>query len=161
MERSNKRAWLAGPGDLKEAEVDDVPSPGKSVKVRGLPAAYSLDAVTDATETRVDGRGNTTVAVNRSRLEILQFTHGVIDPEFTEEEARQIAEKFGPAWRKVVDKIDELSALDKEAIDEANRRFPGSPGDPSGEDLGDGAGAGNGGPDVPARAGAGAGDAGG
>ena len=41
MSRSSKEAWLTGPGDLAEADVEDVPSPGQSVRVRALSAKYS------------------------------------------------------------------------------------------------------------------------
>ena len=57
-------------------------------------------------------------------MEILQFAHGVVDPQFSEDEARQIAEQFGPAFRKVIAKIDELSGVDKEAIEQTDLRFP-------------------------------------
>ena len=36
MQRSSKDSWLGGPGDLAEAEVEDVPVAGESVKVRAL-----------------------------------------------------------------------------------------------------------------------------
>ena len=159
MERSNKSAWLEGPGDLKEADVEDVPVKGKSVRVRGLPAAYSNQASSEATELKTVGRDQI-VTVNTSRLEILQFAHGVIEPQFSEQEAQQIAERFGPAFKKVIAKIDELSGVDKEALAEATARFPGSGEGEAGSDLGHANGAGDGGPAVPSRAGTGAEDAG-
>lgn len=124
LARSTKDAWLNGPGDLREADVEDVPVEGESVRVRGLPAAYSNQATSEALELITGPRGEQTAHVNTEKLEVLQFAHGVIDPVFTVDEARLVAQKFGPAFRKVIAKIDELSGVDKEAIDKANATFP-------------------------------------
>ena len=126
MARSNKDSWLNGPGDLREADVEDVPVAGESVRVRGLPAAYSNQATSEALELITGPRGEQTAHVNTEKLEVLQFAHGVIDPQFTVDEARLVAQRFGPAFRKVIAKIDELSGVDKEAIDRANQTFPAS-----------------------------------
>jgi hypothetical protein len=155
--RSTKDAWLKGPGDLREADVEDVPVEGSSVRVRGLPAAYSNQAQSEALELRTGSRGEQSATVNTSRLEILQFAHGVIDPTFSVEEAEQVAQSYGPAFKKVIAKIDELSGVDKEAIADANARFPAGGTGESGSDLGAANGTGDGGPDIPARTGAGAG----
>lgn len=155
MGRSNKSAWLEGPGDLKEADVEDVPVAGQSVRVRGLPAAYSNQASSEALELKTIGRDQI-ATVNTARLEVLQFAHGVIDPTFTVEEAQQVAERFGPAFKKVIAKIDELSGVDKEAISEANARFPSGGSDEARADVGHGNGSGDGGPDLSVRAGTGA-----
>lgn len=131
MDRSTKDAWLSGPGDLKEDEVADVPVKGQSVKVRGLPAAYSNQASSEALEMKTIG--DTQIAtVNTARLEVLQFAHGCIDPDFSEAEAQTIAERFGPAFKKVIAKIDELSGVDKEALEKAEARFQGGGEQPSG-----------------------------
>lgn len=155
MARSNKSAWLEGPGDLKEAEVEDVPVKGESVRVRGLPAAYSNQAQSEALELKTIG--NTQIAtVNTARLEVLQFAHGCLEPSFSPEESQQVSERFGPAFKKVIAEIDRLSGVDKEAIDNANARFP-SGGDGAaddGEEGPDEAPARSRGPVVSARAGA-------
>jgi hypothetical protein len=155
MTRS-KSAWLEGPGDLAEAVVEDVPVKGQSVKVRGLPAAYSNQASSEALELKQVGPAQI-ATVNTAKLEVLQFQHGVIDPEFTRDEAEQVSKRFGPAFKKVIAKIDELSGVDKEAIADANARFPAGGTGESGSDLGAANGTGDGGPDIPARTGAGAG----
>lgn len=155
MARSTKSSWLEGKGDLREADVEDVPVKGESVRVRGLPAAYSNQAQSEALEMKTIG--NTQVAtVNVERVEVLQFAHGVIEPEFSVEEAEEVAKKFGPAFKKVVAKIDELSGVDKESIEKAEARFPAGGSEQGGarEARDDAAAAGNGGPPVPARAGA-------
>ena len=124
LARSTRDSWLQGPGDLKEADVEDVPVPGESVRVRGLPAAYSNQATSEALELVTGRRGEQTAHVNTEKLEVLQFAHGCVDPTFTVDEARVIAQKYGPAFRKVVEKIDELSGVDKEAIERTNATFP-------------------------------------
>ena len=125
MARSTKEAWLQG-SDLREADVEDVPVKGQSVRVRGLPAAYSNQASSEALELISGPRGEQKATVNTARLEVIQFTQGVIEPQFSEEEARLVAEKYGPAFKKVIAKIDELSGVDKDAIDKAEARFPAS-----------------------------------
>lgn len=124
MDRSTMQDWLQGPGDLKEADVQDVPIEGKSVKVRGLPAAYSNQASSEALELKTDRNGEQLATVNTARLEVLQFAHGVVEPSVTVDQAEQIAQKYGPAFKKVIAKIDELSGVDKEAIENANATFP-------------------------------------
>lgn len=155
MSRSTKSSWLEGPGDLREADVEDVPVKGKSVRVRGLPAAYSNQAQSEALEMKTVG--NTQIAtVNTARLEVLQFAHGCVEPGFSVAEAQQIAERFGPAFKKVIAEIDRLSGVDKEAIEKAEARFPGSGAGSNGdgEAWPDEAPARRGGPAVPTRAGA-------
>ena len=138
MARSKKSAWLEGPSDLQEAVVEDVPMKGESVVVRGLPAAFSNQAQSEAVE--LISRGREQIAkVNTAKLEAIQFAHGVVEPQFTVDEAQQVAERFGPAFRKVIAKIDELSGVDKAAIEEAEVRFPSGGASESGSDVGDGA----------------------
>jgi hypothetical protein len=149
MSRSSKSAWLEGPGDLREADVEDVPVEGQSVRVRGLPAAYSNEASSESLEWRTWPNGEQTATVNTAKLEVLQFAHGCVEPTFTVEEATAVSRKFGPAFKKVVAKIDELSGIDKADIEAANKRFQG--GDGSSDAVSNGASAGSGGPsdDVP------------
>lgn len=123
MSGRKKDAWLSGPGDLQEATVEDVPVPGESVLVRGLPAAYSNQATSEALEMKQVGREQV-ATVNTAKLEVLQFHYGVIDPVFSLEEAEKVATRFGPAFKKVVGVIDDLSGMDKEAIERAEARFP-------------------------------------
>jgi hypothetical protein len=123
LERSTKQAWLEGPGDLREEDVEDVPVQGQSIRVRGLPAAYSNQATSEALELITGPRGEQTAHINTEKLEVLQFAHGCVDPTFTVDEARLVAQKFGPAFRKVIAKVDELSGVDKEAIEKTNATF--------------------------------------
>jgi len=151
MARSTKESWLHGPGDLKEADVEDVPVPGETVRVRGLAAKYSAEV---QSQLKLEQQGREQVArIDVASMERLQFVHGVIDPTFTEAEAAQIQEKFGPAFRKVVAKIDELSGIDKEAIEQVEQRFPDGGTPPARPDTGNGVASGDSRPNVPVRAG--------
>ena len=123
MARSSKQSWLEGPSDLREADVDDVPVKGESIRVRGLAAAFSNQATSEALELITDARGGQTAHVNTEKLEVIQFAHGCVDPSFTVDEARVVAQRFGPAFHKVIAKIDELSGVDKEAIEKTNATF--------------------------------------
>jgi hypothetical protein len=152
MARSTKESWLTGPGDLKEADVEDVPVPGESVRVRALSARWSAEV---QGQLKLTQEGRDQVAkIDVPAMELLQFQHGVIDPEFNADEARQVQTRFGPAFRKVIAKIDELSGIDKEAIEATEQRFPAGGAGEEGPDVGDGASNGSPGPDLHVRAGA-------
>ena len=151
MARSTKESWLNGPGDLQTEVVEDVPTPGQNVLVTGLAAAFSNRASSAALEMKQQGRDQI-ASVNTEKLEVIQFAQGCVEPKFTEAEAQQIAERYGPAFRKVVAAIDRLSGVDKEAITEANARFQGGGESPNGADVGAASAAGSGGPDLDVRA---------
>jgi hypothetical protein len=131
MARSTKDAWLGGTGDLREEEVEDVPVKGQTVLVRGLPARYSAEV---QSQMKVQTVGREQVArIDVAEMEVLQFAHGVVEPKFSVDDARVIAGKFGPAFRKVIDAIDRLSGVDKEAVEDAEVKFPaGGPGENGG-----------------------------
>lgn len=150
MERSTKDAWLQGPSDLKEADVENVPVPGKSVRVRALPARYAAD-LQGHIKLVTEGREQV-MKIDVAEMELLQFVHGVTDPVFSKDEARQIQERFGSSFRKTVEKIDELSGIDKEAIEAVEQRFPAVNGGKEGPDVGNGPTGRSAKPDVPVRA---------
>jgi hypothetical protein len=155
--RSTKESWLQGPGDLKEADVEDVPVAGESVRVRGLPAKFSAEI---QAQLKLVQQGREQVAkIDVESMERLQFTHGVIEPVFSEQEAALIQERYGPAFRKVIEKIDELSGMDKEAIEAAEKQFPAGGGGAGGPVVANGAAVGGAGPDLPVRVGVGTADA--
>lgn len=110
--------------DLKEAEVN-LPALGGSVLVQGLGAAFSNEAQSQALEMVTIGQTQT-AKVNTALLEEIQLCHGLKDPKLSREEARSFMEKNGPSVRLIIAKIDELSGVDKAAIEEANARFQGS-----------------------------------
>jgi hypothetical protein len=134
--RSTKDAWLTSQGDLTEADVEDVPVKGQSVRVRALSARYSAEV---QSQVKMVNEGRSQVAkIDVPTMEMLQFVHGVIEPQFTPDEARQVQEKFGPAFRKVIKVIDDLSGIDKEAIESTEQRFQDGAADAQGAALGNG-----------------------
>lgn len=130
---STKDAWLGG-GDLAEADVEDVPVKGQKVRVRALPARYSADM---QGQLKIETVGREQVArIDVAEMEILQFLHGVIEPKFSEEDVRVIFERYGSAVRRVIEKIDGLSGIDKEAIEKTEQRFPAGGAGEGGQDVG-------------------------
>jgi hypothetical protein len=146
-----KEALLSA-NDLEEREVD-LPSIGGSVRVRSLPAAYSNQALSTALETHLTPGGEQTARVNTAKLEELQILHGLIEPKLdTLDEVRVFAQQTGRAWKEVVRVIDEISGINREDIDRANTSFrAGGPAEEPKPADSNGAGAGDGGPDIPAR----------
>jgi hypothetical protein len=141
MPRLTKDALLKAT-DLQTKEVE-LPSIGGSVLVTGLSAAYSNQASSEALEMTTGARGEQTARVNTAKLEVIQAQHGLVEPKLDSyEEAEQFAKNCGPAFKKVIEAIDELSGLDKEAITEAQATFPSSGEKAGGDDVGDGAAAG-------------------
>ena len=125
MARSTKESWLAGPGDLAEEEVEDVPVKGESVKIRALSATAANGATSDAITT-TEVRGQQVMKVDSVKLDQLRFQAGVVEPDFTLDEVRIISAKYGPAFNKVIAKIVEISGLSNEAVQETEARFPSS-----------------------------------
>lgn len=114
---------LLGASDLAEREVE-LPSIGGSVRVRALPAAHSNRAISQALEMVTGRRGEQSARINQERLEILQAFHGLVEPKLSSElEAETFATNCGPAFKEVIRVIDELSGVDKEAIERAHALF--------------------------------------
>ena len=114
---------LLGASDLVEREVQ-LPSIGGSVRVRSLPAAYSNQATSEALELITGRRGEQTARVNTAKLEILQVLHGLVEPKLNSiEEAEVFAQRCGPAFMEVVRVIDEISGVNKEAIEKTTATF--------------------------------------
>ncbi len=154
MARSTKDAWLApDAGDLEESEVSDVPVKGESVKIRALSATAANGATSQAITTFED-RGQQKMKVDSVMLDILRFQAGVIEPQFSVEEAKIVSAKFGAAFNRVVNEIVRVSGLNPEAVAETDARFQGSGVGASGTN-GDGTPEGDPGPAVPVRTGPG------
>lgn len=142
------KATLLAATDLREEDVE-LPSLGFTVRVSGLPAAYSNQAQSEALELKTGPRGDQTATVNSEKLEAIQVLHGLVDPKLdTLEEVRTFALRCGPAFRTVIEKIDELSGIDKEAIEKAVATFPAGGETPGGDDVADAATDGRSGPDL-------------
>lgn len=148
MERSTKEAWLTGPGDLETREVPDVPGKGQSVTVQALAGNYSRQAISEAIEYKETPKGDRIATINTTRLDVLKFAYGCVEPTFSVPEAEIVSKKWGPAFDRVVDVINELSNLDEEALEAAEARFPSERAGQNGTDLGDAAPARSGRPNV-------------
>lgn len=158
MAIASKEALL-GASDLTEREVE-LPSVGLTVRVRSLAAAYANQAQADAYEMVTSPTGQGTLRVNTAKLEELQMLHGLIDPKLDNlDEVKVFATKCGSAWRKVIEAIDSISGIDKEAIESTNATFPVGVAEAEGDDGSNGAAPARSGSDLSVRAGVGVEDA--
>jgi hypothetical protein len=153
MGRLSKEELLSA-SDLVEREVQ-LPSIGGSVVVRSLPAAYSNEAASKALKMTEGARGEQVATVDTAQLEILQALHGLVEPSLNSEaEARIFATKCGRAFKEVIRVIDEISGVDKEAIETTEARFPVGVEGENGSAVGDAVASGSGGSNVHASPGA-------
>ena len=74
------KGTLLGASDLREQDLE-LPSIGATVRVRGLAAAFSNQAQSEALELVTDARGRQTATVNTDTLECLQVLHGLVEPK--------------------------------------------------------------------------------
>lgn len=122
MARLSKDALLKA-SDLRTKEIE-LETIGGSVVVQGLSAAYSNQASSEALEMKTTARGEQVASVNTAKLETIQVLHGLVDPKLENlEEAEKFMQNCGPAAKKIVEAIDELSGLDKEALETAQAKF--------------------------------------
>jgi hypothetical protein len=120
--------------DLVERDVE-LPALGGSVRVRSLPAAYSNQASSEALVMKTVGRDQI-ATVDTAKLEVLQALHGLVDPKLESvEEAEKFARQCGPSFKKVIETLDDISGVDKEALKNAEARFPGGGAGPNGSKL--------------------------
>ena len=123
MARLDKAAWGKSTLKTKEIEVEEL---GGTVLIRELPAGYSAE-IASHIQIVQDGREQR-AKVDTAKMERLQFAFGVIDddgePMFSEDEVKGLAEHHGRAFKTVINAIDELSGVDKEAIEKAEATFP-------------------------------------
>lgn len=122
MGRVSKDAVMKG-GDLTTKEVEW--TDGSTVLIRSLPATYSNRAESQALVMQQLG-DTQTASIDSERLEILKFAHGVVEPEFSEDEAAQVAAQYGPAFKRVIKAINEISGLEDADIKAAEARFQSS-----------------------------------
>jgi hypothetical protein len=114
---ASKAAWLKGPGDLIEFDLE-VPGVGGTVKVRSLTAGASNLIQTECMTMKGDE-----MKFDTTRREVMTFAAGVVEPSFTEQEANVIAHKWGPAFKLVVSVINEISGTQDDALEKARRKF--------------------------------------
>lgn len=101
-------------------EILPVPEWGRSVKVRSFTAAQSATVRQIGFQQQGEG-----LVVNWAAMEMAQFKMGVIEPDFSEKEVRQLHMKSGRGFARIIAWLDEKSGLDKKAIEEAKERFQG------------------------------------
>ena len=130
---ASKEALLEA-SDLTERDVD-LPSLNMKVRVRALPAAYSNQAASEALVSKQVGRDQIT-SVDKGKMEIIQVLHGLIRPKLENiQEAERFAKNCGPSFAKVIEAIDEISGVDKEAIEKAEARFQSGGGSENGQQV--------------------------
>ena len=141
--------------DLETREVE-LPSLNMKVRVRALAASYSNQAQSQALKLVQGPRGEQTSTVDVDVLEQLQVLHGLVEPKPRSlQDVKTLATNTGRAFKLIVQAIDELSGVDKQAIEDANAKFPaGGAGSQNGREAGDDEPSGRGGrPVVPLRTG--------
>lgn len=111
-------ALANAPADLEEVDVDDVF--GGRVRIRALTAAQTAVVRQHTVDTR--GKNPT---ITWADMERKQFQLGVIQPAFNADQVRTLHATSGRSFAKVIAEIDRISALDKEALRDAQREFPG------------------------------------
>ena len=131
----SKNAWDKPSLKTSEVEVSEL---GGSVRIRELPAEYSAEV---ASNVKLVTEGREQVAkVDTATMERLQFAFGVInetgDPMFREDEVKALQQKHGRAFKTVVNAIDDLSGIDKDALEKAEARFPAGGTGQSGKGVG-------------------------
>lgn len=108
------------PADLAE-EVLEIPEWGCSVRVRSLTAAQSARIRTRGYKTEGE---RTTIAW--AAMEQMQFQEAVVEPKFSERDVQKLHLKSGRGFARVLEWIEEHSKIDKEALREIQKEFPGS-----------------------------------
>jgi hypothetical protein len=108
------------PEDLKE-ETIDIPEWGCSVQIKSFTAAQSA-----AIKERGFGFKGEETTVAWAEMEITQFQMGVIEPRFSEDQVRELHLSSGVGFQRVIEELDKLSRLDKEALRKAREEFPGA-----------------------------------
>jgi hypothetical protein len=114
----SKRSWLEGPGDLLEMDVE-VEAIGDTVKIRSLSAGDHAEIQNRSMTMKGDE-----MRFDSHQRQILTFQKGVIEPgDFTDQEINQIAFKYGPAFKLVVDAITLISESAEEDMKRVRARF--------------------------------------
>jgi len=110
----------AAPKDLKTEWVD-IPEWGYSVQLRSFTASESA---------RIKQRGfairEGETAVAWAEMEIMQFELGVQEPNFTNENVRQLHLTSGPGFARVIKWLDDNSGIQKDQLKKAQEDLRGS-----------------------------------
>jgi hypothetical protein len=103
------------PADIKE---EDLEVWGGKIRVRGLTAAES--ARVKQVSIHMTGRAPEIVW---AAMEMLQFEYGVVRPKFSADKVRSLHLSSGSGFKRVIDKIDELSGTTAEERKKAAEAF--------------------------------------
>jgi hypothetical protein len=114
---SAESALENAPSDLEEVDVEGVF--GGKVRIRALTAAQAA-VVKGVT---VDTRGRTPT-ITWADMERMQFQLAVVRPTFTADQVRTLHATSGRSFARVIAEIDRISAMDKEALRDAQKDFP-------------------------------------
>lgn len=114
---SAEAALENAPSELEEVDVEGVF--GGRIRIRALTAAQTAIVKQHTVDTQ--GRSPT---ITWADMERTQFKFGVIQPAFSAEQVRTLQATSGPSWARVIAKLDEISAMDKEALRDAQKEFP-------------------------------------
>lgn len=101
--------------DLEEREVP-VPEWGGAVLIR----SFSKRRQQELRKLSVGADGE----MDSEKLELLLFTEGVVDPEFTSEHWEALREKSAGVMDRVIKEIMQVSGMTVEAEKAAEKRFP-------------------------------------
>ena len=113
--------------DIKEETVD-VPEWGGSVRVRSFTKAQAQSIRERATLQR-DTRDKKAGTLDINHMELLMFIEGVVEPKFSEGHLLTLKEKSAAAIERVNRAIARLSGMDAGAVQAAEARFQGEPGE--------------------------------
>ena len=109
---------LAAPPDCRE-EWLEVPEWGGWVKLRS-PTALAAADIKGASI--VMGGEDEKPTMDLAAMERAQVRHGVVDPIMSDAEVRQMQERFGPSFQRVIAALDTLSGPLKEKDGEEKLR---------------------------------------
>lgn len=119
---ASKDELLKG-SDLAEKDVK-LETLGITVKIRALSAKYSNLAQSEAVVSKQVGRDQIST-VDKGKMEVIQVFHALVEPKLDNlKEAEAFAENCGPAFGTLIEEIDAISDIDKDAIERTEARFP-------------------------------------
>lgn len=108
----------AAPADAEE-EVVNVPEWDCAVKVRTLNAEAAAEIKGAAATGVMNGSG-----MDVAGMERIQFRCGVVEPQFTDQQVRQLQKASATGWKRVINAIDALSGGDeKELLEKLQEQF--------------------------------------
>lgn len=115
---SAEELLAAAPKDLHEETLTIPEWDDLAVRVRSLTSAKSAKVK----QASIDLSGKNPDVV-WAEMEVTQFLEGVVEPELTRDQVRQLHRSSGPGFQRVIQWIDEHSGIDKEELRKAQQEF--------------------------------------